>query len=224
MQKINLIIPAKEKIENLKIIINPLLRRKEINKVILVLHKKNETKFIKNKKLKIIVQKERGYGSAITEGFKISKSKFSCIFNADGSFNPNDLSKMIKLTKKNDFIFCSRYLTGAGSDDDNLITLIGNFAFSLMGRILLKVKLSDILYTYVLCNTKKFNQLNILSKDFRFCIELPYKVSKNKFNYKELASKEFKRKFGVKNVNEFKDGFLILTEVIKCFLKRIMKI
>ena len=100
MQKINLIIPAKEKIENLKIIINPLLRRKEINKVILVLHKNYETKFIKNKKLKIIVQKERGYGSAITEGFKISKSKFSCIFNADGSFNPNDLSKMIKLTKK----------------------------------------------------------------------------------------------------------------------------
>ena len=224
MQKINLIIPAKEKIENLKIIINPLLRRKEINKVILVLHKKNETKFIKNKKLKIIVQKERGYGSAIIEGFKISKSKFSCIFNADGSFNPNDLSKMIKLTKKNDFIFCSRYLTGAGSDDDNIITLIGNFVFSLMGRILLNVKLSDILYTYVLCDTKKFNKLNITSKDFRFCIELPYKVSKNKFNYKELASKEFKRKFGVKNVNEFKDGFLILTEVIKCFLKRIMKI
>ena len=224
MQKINLIIPAKEKIENLKIIINPLLRRKEINKVILVLHKKNETKFIKNKKLKIIVQKEKGYGSAIIEGFKISKSKFSCIFNADGSFNPNDLSKMIKLTKKNDFIFCSRYLAGAGSDDDNIVTLIGNFAFSLMGRILLNVKLSDILYTYVLCNTKKFNQLNILSKDFRFCIELPYKVSKYKFNYKELASKEFERKFGVKNVNELKDGFLILTEVIRCFLKKIMKI
>lgn len=223
MQKINLVIPAKEKVENLKTIINPLLKRKEINKIILVLHKKNKNKFIKNKKLKIIVQKKRGYGSAISEGFKISKSKFSCIFNADGSFNPHDLPKMIKYTKKNDFIFCSRYLTGAGSDDDNIITLIGNFVFSLMGRILLNVKLSDILYTYVLCETKKFNKLNITSKDFRFCIELPYKVEKNKFNYKELASKEFKRNFGVKNVNEFKDGFLILTEILKCFLKRIMK-
>jgi len=75
-----------------------------------------------------------------------------------------------------------------------------------------------------LCNTKKFNKLKIASRDFRFCIELPYKVSQNHFKYTELKSKEFKRKFGVKNVNEFKDGLLILTEVIKCFLKKIMKI
>ena len=115
-------------------------------------------------------------------------------------------------------------MKGAGSEDDNLITLIGNFFFSLMGRILLDVKLSDILYTFVLCNTKKFNKLNIASYDFRFCIELPYKVSQNKFTYTELKSKEFKRKFGKKNVNEFVDGFLILIEVLKCFLKRIMKI
>ena len=131
---------------------------------------------------------------------------------------------MIELTKKNDFVFASRYLKGAGSDDDNLITLIGNFVFTLMGRIMLNVKLSDILYTYVLCNTKKFKMLNIISQDFRFCIEFPYKVEKNKFKYSDIKSKEFKRKFGKKNVNEFKDGFLILTEVIKCFLKKITKI
>ena len=224
MQKVNLVVPAKEKIENLFGLINSLLKRKEINKIILVLSEKNEKKFIKNKKLKIIVQKKPGYGSAIIEGFKASKSKFSCIFNADGSFNANDLPKMIKLTKKNDFVFASRYLKGAGSDDDNLITLIGNFVFSLMGRIMLNVKLSDILYTYVLCNTKKFKMLNIISQDFRFCIEFPYKVEQNKFKYSEIKSKEFKRKFGKKNVNEFKDGFLILTEIIKCFLKKITKI
>ena len=224
MQKINLIIPAKEEIKNLFNIINPLLKKKEINKIILVLDKKNKKKFIKNKKLKIIVQKKPGYGSAIVDGFKISKSKFSCIFNADGSFNANDLHKMIKHTKKNDFIFGSRYLKGAGSDDDSIVTLIGNFVFSLMGRVMLSVKLSDILYTFVLCNTQKFKKLNIISQDFRFCIEFPYKVAKNKFNYTEIKSKEFKRKFGKKNVNEFKDGFLIFTEVIKCFLKKIMKI
>ena len=124
----------------------------------------------------------------------------------------------------NDFIFASRYLKGGGSDDDNFITLIGNYIFSLMGRVLLNINLSDILYTYVLCNTKKFNSLKIKNKDFRFCIELPFNVEKNKYLYTEIVSKEFKRKFGKKNVNEFKDGFLILTEVIKCFIKNIIKI
>ena len=76
----------------------------------------------------------------------------------------------------------------------------------------------------MLCNTQKFNKLNIISQDFRFCIEFPYKVANNKFKYTEIKSKEFKRKFGKKNVNELKDGFLILMELVKCFLKRITKI
>ena len=223
MDKINLIIPAKEEISNLFFIIKPLLKRNEINKIILVLHKKNNKKFINNRKLKVIIQKKSGYGAAIKEGFKISNSKYSCIFNADGSFNAKDLPKMIKLSKNNDFIFASRYLKGAGSDDDNIITLCGNFIFSLLGRLLLNVNLRDILYTYVLCNTMKFNRLNLSSNDFRFCIEFPYKVVEKKFSYTQIKSKEFKRKFGVKNVNELKDGFLIFTEVLKCFLKRILK-
>ena len=224
MLKINLIIPAKERVQDLYKIIHPLIKKSYINQIILVLHKKYEGKFIKNKKLKIIVQKHPGYGSAIKEGFKISKTKFSCIFNADGSFNLNDLPKMIRLAEHNDFVFASRYLKGAGSEDDNIITLIGNIIFSFLGRKFLNVKLSDILYTYVICNTKKLNSLNIKSNDFRFCIEMPYLVSKEKIKYTEIKSKEFKRKFGKKNVNEFLDGFLILTEVFKCFLKKIMKI
>ncbi len=224
MKKINLVIPAKEDLNNLPIIINPLLKKKFINKIILVLHRKDNRKILKHKKLTIIVQKKDGYGSAITEGFKISKSVYTCIFNADGSFNSKDLHRMSKLSQKNDFIFASRYLNNGSSEDDNLITLIGNYIFSFLGRNLLNVKLNDILYTYVLCNTKKFNKLNMLNKDFRFCVELPYKVAKYNYNYTEIGSKEFKRKFGKKNVNEIKDGFLILIEVIRCFLKKILKI
>ena len=48
MKKINLVIPAKEKIENLHVIIKPLLRRKEVNQIILVLSEKNKKKFIRN--------------------------------------------------------------------------------------------------------------------------------------------------------------------------------
>ena len=43
-----------------------------------------------------------------------------CIFNADGSFDKNDLLKMRELCIENEFVFASRYLKNAGSDDDNL--------------------------------------------------------------------------------------------------------
>ena len=44
----------------------------------------------------------------------------------------NDLYKMYDLVKSYDFIFASRYLKNGGSEDDTIITLIGNKIFSLI--------------------------------------------------------------------------------------------
>ena len=57
--------------------------------------------------------------------------------------------------EKLDLIFGSRYEKGAGSDDDTLITLVGNYFFSALGKILFKLNISDILYTYVIGDTQK---------------------------------------------------------------------
>ena len=51
-------------------------------------------------------------------------TKYFCIFNADGSFNPSELIGMFnKIEDSNlDFVFASRYQENSGSDDDTLIT------------------------------------------------------------------------------------------------------
>ena len=126
---------------------------------------------------------------------------------------------MLERCKNNDFVFASRYLSGGGSDDDTVITFIGNKIFSLVGRLLFSLKLSDILYTYVLGKTSKFKELNIKSNDFRFCVEFPIKIELSKMNYTSTPSYEKKRIGGRKKVNELKDGFLILLEIIKLFFK-----
>ena len=65
--------------------------------------------------------------------------------------------------------------------------------------------------------TQLFNNLNISSKDFRFCVELPIKIEKNKYSYVSIPSYEKKRIAGVKKVNNFKDGFLILYKIVRLF-------
>ena len=52
-------------------------------------------------------------------------TKYFCIFNADGSFNPKELRTMYKnlISNKIDFIFASRYEQDCSSEDDTLITL-----------------------------------------------------------------------------------------------------
>ena len=78
---------------------------------------------------------------------------------------------MLHLCENRDYVFASRYLNGGGSDDDTILTKIGNYIFTSLGIIFFSLKISDILYTYVLGKTKSFKLLNLKSHDFCFCVE-----------------------------------------------------
>ena len=72
---------------------------------------------------------EKRYGDALLQGIQDVKTNFFCIFNADGSFNPIELKNMYDHAIKGnaDFIFGSRYMNDALSEDDTIVTIIGNF-------------------------------------------------------------------------------------------------
>tara|TARA_Y100000816_G_scaffold169817_1_gene121916 strand:- start:568 stop:1257 length:690 start_codon:yes stop_codon:yes gene_type:complete len=219
MTDLTLIIPAKKEKESLPKVLQSL---EYLNYKIIVSLPKNDLETInsvKNFNILIHEQMGNGYGNSITEAINKCSTKYFCIFNADGSFEYKDLEKMLIKCKNNDFVFASRYLRGGGSDDDTIITYIGNKIFSLVGRLLFSLNLSDILYTYVLGKTSKFKELNIKSNDFRFCVEFPIKIEISKMNYASIPSYEKKRIGGKKKVNELKDGFLILSAIIKLFFK-----
>ncbi len=223
MDNISIIIPARNEKLSLGKVLEEIKKYNFINEIIVVVDNYDDSS-IEPAKLyncKIIIQKSKGYGSAIKEGFENASNEFGCIFNADYSFDPIYLEKMINKSKKYKFIFGTRYKNEGRSDDDDIITLVGNKIFSFMSKYLLRINLSDILYTYVLCNVKDFRKLDFSSKDFRLCIELPFKVSKYINSYCEIPMIERKRYAGKKNVNVIKDGFLILLEIIKSvFIKR----
>ena len=58
-----------------------------------------------------------------------------------------------------------------------------------------------------------------VGKDFRLCVEIPIKAKKKKLILKSLPSYERSRISGKKNVNELKDGLLILFYLLKEFFK-----
>lgn len=156
------------------------------------------------------------------EGINNCETKYFCIFNADGSFNPKEVPKMMDKILKNekDFLFGSRYEKNGGSEDDTLITFVGNFIFTLLGNIFFRLNISDILYTFVIGKTKEAKSLNLFSKDFTFCVELPIKAKKTGFKLETFSCQERARIAGVKKVNALKDGFLILLAMFKFFFKK----
>ena len=120
---------------------------------------------------------------------------------------------------KYDFVFASRYEKNCGSDDDTLVTLIGNYIFTFLGKIFFKLEITDILYTFVMARTSCAKKLGLTAKDFSFCVELPIKAKRA--NYKMCTSKSHERAriAGEKKVNSLKDGLKILLYMIKLFFK-----
>ena len=75
-----------------------------------------------------------------------------------------------------DLVFGSRYITGGGSDDDDLVTFTGNKIFTFLGNILFSLNLSDILYTYVLGKTNSIKKLFLKIKILEFVLKYPQKL------------------------------------------------
>ena len=221
MQNLTLIIPTKKEAESLPTFL------KEIEnyncKKLIVLEKEDiETKKILEEfnNINILEQKSNGYGNALIEGINNVQTDFCCIINADGSMDPKYLEEMKKLCENKDFIFASRYQKpGGGSDDDNFVTIIGNTIFTFLGNFLFKLKISDILYTYILGRTSSFKKLDLKNYDFRICVEIPIKAKFLKMEYSCIPSHERERIGGKKKVNAIKDGLLILSEIVKYFFR-----
>ena len=221
MKDLTLVIPAKNEPESLPYV---LMELEKLNLNFLIVLEKNDyvtINAIEKFKSNIIFQIDKGYGDAILLGIKNVKTKYFSIFNADGSFDPYELEGMYKKIQNNylDLLLASRYLKNASSEDDTIITFIGNKIFTLIGKIFFQLPISDILYTYVMGDTHKVMKLNLTQKDFTLCVELPIKAKRNDLKIGDIPANEKSRIGGTKKVNALKDGFLILLHMIKLFFK-----
>ncbi len=219
MKNITLVIPAKKEKESLPSVLEE-LKNYKLNILVVLEENDAETiEAIKKFDCEILFQKNKGYGDALIHGINNVKTEMFCIFNADGSFDPKELSSMQKKINEDNFdlVFGSRYEKDCSSEDDTWVTYVGNFIFSKIGNIFFNLNISDILYTYVAGKTSSFKLLNLQKRDFVFCIELPIKAKRQNLRITTSKSNERARIGGKKKVNAIKDGFLILIAMIKMF-------
>ena len=221
MNELTLVIPAKEEAESLPLVLNEI---KNLNVRVIVVLAEDDLKTInaiKNYNCEILYQTQRGYGNAIIEGIKKVKTKYLAIFYADGSTDPKYLNPMLeKITNENkQIIFGSRYEKNAKSLDDDLITRFGNYCFTFLGNLFFSLKITDLLFTYIVAEKKTFEQMNLKSNDYCLCVEIPIKSKKMNFSYSTYPCIERKRLAGKKKVKAFKNGLEILLSMIKNFFR-----
>jgi glycosyltransferase involved in cell wall biosynthesis len=220
IDNLTVLIPAKQEKESIKKLLKEILIF-DVNIIIVIPKNDYETlkqiKEINYNKLKIIFQKKNGFGNAIIEGIEEISTDFFCLMMGDGSQDPSEIILMYEniLKSKYNFIFGSRYMNiNSGSDDDTVLTFIGNKFFTYFGKIFFNLNLSDILYTFILGETMKAKSLNLKQKDFSICVELPIKANQKKFLLNSYPAYERKRFGGFKKVKPFRDGYLILKYMV----------
>ncbi len=72
-------------------------------------------KSIEIKSLRIIKHSiNKGYGRSLKDGMAVSKYNKICIIDADGSYIPEDISRLIKYARDYDLVTCKRKLIGSG--------------------------------------------------------------------------------------------------------------
>ena len=84
MNELTLIIPAKNEAESLPIVLNELEKYNYKINIVLHITDIDTIQVIKKYDVNIIYQKNLGYGDALINGIKQCKTKYFCIFNADG--------------------------------------------------------------------------------------------------------------------------------------------
>ena len=221
---IEILIPTYKEAENLPNTIYLLKKNGFSNITILDANSKDGTEEIaKKNNCKILVDEKirMGFGHSLINGINQLDSEYFCIFDADGSFDPNSIEKMYDMLKFNnlDFVFGSRYLDNNKSDDDTLVTSFGNFFFTRLINILFEFRTSDALFLFLFGKSSSLKKLNLKEKNFKICTEILIKANLN-FKCKEIFSKEFKRIHGESKVNRVIDGFKILVNIIEMFIKQ----
>ena len=221
MKDLTLVIPAKNESECLPRVLSE-LKNFDCKKVIIIPKNDLDTlNAVKNFDCKIIKQIDDGFGGALIQGIKEVETNFLCIFNADGSFDPKYLKNMFNEVSSNcDFVFNSRYEKDGGSEDDTFLTYIGNKVFTFLCNLLLRLNISDVLFTYAMGKTLAFKSLGLKRRDFRFCIELPVLAKLKKYQLISSPCYERSRLSGKKKVNEFIDGFFVLLCIFTMFIFR----
>ncbi len=164
---------------------------------------------------RVIIQPGKGYGDAQLFGFKQAEGDIIISMDADGSPDPADIPKLVaKIEEGYDLALGSRYMSDARSEDDTFIRYAGNKIFTFLTNLIHGMKITDSLYFFAAMKKDMVNKLDLKSKDFALCIEVPVKAHKAGYKIGEVACVEGKRFADESRVNAFNDGLKILWQLI----------
>lgn len=217
MSDVSIIIPTKNEEHNLPLIFPYLPRSAEI--ILVDGHSTDNTVKVAQglrRDVIVLMQEGKGKGNALKMGFNHASREFVITFDADGSFQPGEVYRLIrKLRSGYDLVKGSRFLPGGGTLDMPANRIIGNWGLTTVANVLYGSHYSDLVYGFHAFRRDALKTLMLHSDGFEMDTELYLRASRAGLEIAELPSFENRRLFGVSQLNSIKDGGRILKTILR---------
>ena len=176
----------------------------------------NTKRYASNNGAKLISYNvNRGKGYAMRVGLAKAKGQLLVTIDADGSFKPNEIPRMIKpLLNGIDVVIGSRFLSNNG-DVTSKLHIFGNMFFNILIMVLTQKRITDSQTGFRAFKRKVLKKLTLFSEGFEIETELTIKTLQNGFKIHEEPISCSKRRNGRSKVNTLSDGFSILKTIFK---------
>lgn len=203
VKTVEIILKENESIKEIIIVTSKIKTTKKSFEIIRVLEKKYKNIIIHyHQELPFI-------GGAIIRGFQVCNSSHVIMMASDLETDPEDVKKMIILSKKNlkSLITASRWKNFKSFENYNLIKLLLNYIFQNLLKLIFMSKLTDMTYGYRLFPTKLVKSISWQEIKHPFLLEtilLPLKLN---IDIIELQSKWKSRSEG-ESQNSFFANFM----------------
>lgn len=166
----------------------------------------------------IFVQKEKGAGGAFIEAIEKVTGDIVIVFSPDGNSIPEKIPDLIEKMKEGyDLVIASRYLKGAKSYDDDVITAFGNWMFTSLMNLLFRSKYTDVLVMFRAFKKEIVKSLGVDTKTPSWGSLMLIRATKRKLKVTEIPADEPPRIGGVRKMKPLINGSYELFMFLKEF-------
>ena len=162
----------------------------------------------------------RGKGAAVRTGLEHAQGEFTCVFDADLEYDPEDLTRLIAPLLEGSVNACFGVRAFDGFTSHSFLFVLGNKGVTFICNALFNVYLRDIMTCHKMLRTELFRSLELRASGFTIEPEIAARLGQRRERIYELPVSYSARSDGEGKKLTARDGFRVVGMLLRCRLGR----
>ncbi|MEM2280860.1 MAG: glycosyltransferase family 2 protein [Candidatus Bathyarchaeia archaeon] len=165
---------------------------------------------------KLIIEPERGYGTALKTGIKHAKGDVVVMVDGDGTYELKDVNLLVdSLIKENAELCLGARMNGLCRKSMDVTNYVGNRIITFVFNLLYRQKLTDSQSGFRAIKRSALEKIKLSEKDMAFATEMLVKFARKGFKIIEVSTTYKPRIYGKSKLRRIKAGLEIFKVLVR---------